>query len=51
MYNPNDYILNYSFCSLQLVVETFGHLTLKTNQSKLIKSSQICYQTNKKMFI
>ena len=27
MYIPNDDTQNYPFCKLQLVVETFGHLT------------------------
>ena len=27
MYKPNDDTQNYLFCRLQLVVETFGHLT------------------------
>ena len=34
MYIPNDDTQNYPFCNLQLVVETFGHLTRRTNQSK-----------------
>ena len=30
MYIPNDETQNYSFCRLQLVVETFGHSTKRT---------------------
>ena len=39
-YIPNDYIQNYLFCELQLVVETFGPMdTLinePTNQNSII---------------
>ena len=37
MFIPNDDTLNYPFFRLKLVVETFGHLTLLTNQSKFTK--------------
>ena len=34
LYIPNDCIQNYSFCRLELIVETSGHLNVLTNQSK-----------------
>ena len=34
MYIPNDDTQNYPLCRLQLVVETFEHSTMWTNQSK-----------------
>ena len=43
MYIPNDDTKNNSFCRFQLVVETFGHSTKETNQSKFNKSFK---QTN-----
>ena len=42
MYISNNDIQNYLFCRLQLLVETFGHSTLSTNESKFNKSPQIC---------
>ena len=39
------YIENYPFCRLQLVVETLGHSTYWTNQSKSNKSTQ-SYRAN-----
>ena len=33
MYIPNDDTQNYPFCTLPLVVETFGHSTKSTNQN------------------
>ena len=36
----NDVKQNCPFCRLQLVVETFGHPTAWTNQSKLNKGPQ-----------
>ncbi len=51
MYIPNDDTQNYSFCKLQLVVETFGHLPLQTNQSNLIKVLKVVKPTNKKKVI
>ena len=42
MYIPNDDAQNYPFCRLKLVVETFGHLTKWTNQSKANKSPLGC---------
>ena len=41
-YIPNDDTQNYYLCRLQLVVETFGHWTKWTNQSKFNKSPQGC---------
>ena len=35
MYNPNDDTQKYPFCRLELVVETFEHIQLKTKKSKL----------------
>ena len=40
IYIPNDDSQNYPFFSLQLVVETFGHLTKRTDQSKSNKIPQ-----------
>ena len=40
MYIRNDDTQNYHFCSLQLVVEWFGHSTKLTNQLKFNKSPQ-----------
>ena len=37
MYLPNDDKQYYSFCIFQLLVETFGHSTKRTNQSKFSK--------------
>ena len=53
MYNPYDDTENYPFCRLQLVVETFGHSSWWTNQSKFNKVSKlvkptISQQANKK---
>ncbi len=42
MYISNDDTQNYPFYSLELVVETFGHLTQWTNQSKYNKCPQGC---------
>ena len=39
---PNDDTQNYPFCRLQLVVETFWHWTVVTNQSKLNISAKGC---------
>ena len=51
MYIHNDDTQSYSFCRLQLVVETFVHSTKKTNQHKFIKCAQSCiaykYENNK----
>ena len=51
MYIPNDVTLNYPFCSLKLVVETFAHSTQLTNQSKFIKVSKVVKPTNKKALL
>ena len=37
MYIPNDDKQNYPFCRLQLVVETFVHLTTNLNSIKMLK--------------
>ena len=42
VYIPNDDTQNYPLCRLQLVVETFGHSSKLTNQSKFNKSPQGC---------
>ena len=39
----NDDTQNYHFCRLQLVVETYGHSTKWSNQSKLNLSPQVSY--------
>ena len=39
MYLPNDETQNPPFCRLQLVVETIGHSTKWTKQSKYNKKS------------
>ena len=37
MYTPNDDTQNYPYCSLQLVVKTFGYRTYEpTNQNSII---------------
>ena len=38
MYIPNDDTDNYTFCRVQLVVETFGYTTHGTYQSNSISS-------------
>ena len=52
---PNDDSQNYPFCILQLVIETIGHWTLWTNQSKFNKSQQLlskhCYKNLKTSLI
>ena len=48
-YIPNDYIQNYPFCRLQLVVETLGYLFYQTNQSKRVP--KIVKQKNKKTLL
>ena len=40
---PNDDIQNNPFFRLQLVLETIGHSTLWTNQSKFNESPQSCW--------
>ena len=47
MYISNDVTQNYFFCRLQLVIETFGHSTKWTNESKF-KVPKIVRHTNKK---
>ena len=47
---PNDNTQNNPFCKLQLVVETFVHLTLETNQSKL-KVPKVVEPMNKKTLL
>ena len=42
-YILNDDSQNFPFCRLQLFVETVGHLTKWTNQSKSNKIPQNCY--------
>ena len=37
IYIPNDDTQNHPLCRLKLVVKTFKHSTLSTNQSKLTK--------------
>ena len=45
----SDFITQiYTFCRLQLVVETFGHLTIKRNQKEIIKIPQSCLAKYKK---
>ena len=46
MYIPNDDTRNFPFCRLKLVVETFGHSTLSTNQSKFNKNFNVVEPTN-----
>ena len=44
MYIPNDDIQNYTFCRLELAIETFGHLNNEpTNQIQVVEL------TNKKI--
>ena len=51
MYIPNDDTQNNHFCRLQLMVETFEHLTKWTNQSNLLKVSKVVKAMNKKMLL
>ncbi len=37
---PNNDKQNYPFCTLQLMIEMFGHITKWTNQSKFNKIYQ-----------
>ena len=47
IYIHNDCIINYQFCRLQLVFETFEHST-ESNQSKFMKIPKVVKPTNKK---
>ena len=51
MYIPNDYTQHYPFCRLQSVVETFGHSTKWTKQSKSMTALKVDEQTNKKTLL
>ena len=42
MYIPNDDIQNYSFCRLQLLVETFENQRNEPNKENSIKSLKSC---------
>ena len=48
IYIPNDDTQNYPFCRLKLLVETFKHSSLRTNQSKFTKIPPANNPTNKK---
>ena len=47
MYIPNDDTLDYPFCRLQLIVETFGNGT-QWIKLKLTNVSKVIKPTNKK---
>ena len=47
---PNDDAQNYPFFRLQSVVETFGHSTEWTNQSKFFSVPKVVKPTNKKHY-
>ena len=51
MYIPNNVILNYSFCRLQLMVETFGYSTDEPTNQNLMKVPKVIESTNKKTFL
>ena len=48
MWISNDDTQKYPFCRLQFVVETFGHSTLWTNQSKFTEVPKVIKPTIKK---
>ena len=48
IYIPNYVTQNYHFCILQLVVETFGHLTYYPTNRELVKVPKVVVPTNKK---
>ena len=50
MYISNDDTQIYSFCRLQLVVETFGHSTLCANQSESMKFPKLLNQQIRKIY-
>ena len=45
MYIPSDDTQSYPLCGLQLVVETFGHLTCQTNQPTFNKVPKVVKKT------
>ena len=47
MYRYNIWFTKLPFCRLQLVVETFGHSTPGTNQSKLKKDPKVIESAKK----
>ena len=51
IYIPNDDTQKYHFYRLKLLVETFGHSTKWTNQSKFNKKSKVVKATNKKTLL
>ena len=51
MYISNDDRQNYSFCTIQLVVDMFRQLNESLNQSKSIKVPKVVKPKNKKMLL
>ena len=51
MYFIKDDTRDYSYCKLKLVVETFEHSTLLTNQSKCTKVPKVIEPTNRKALL
>ena len=51
MYIPNVKTQNYSFYRLKLLVKTFKHSTLLTNQSKFTKVPKVFKPTNNKKLL
>ena len=51
MITPNDDTQNYFFSRLQIVVETFEHSTLWSNQSKFTKVPKVGKPTKKKSLL
>ena len=51
IYIPNNDTQKYPFCRLQSVIETIGHSTKWTNQSKFIKVPKVVKPTIKKMLL
>ena len=49
-YIPNDDAQHYPFCRLQLMLETFEHSILLTNQSNFKIVPIVVEPTNKEMF-
>ena len=48
MYIPDEDKQNYSFCTLNLVVKTFGHSTNKPTKPNSIQVPKVVKPTNKK---
>ena len=51
MYIPKDDTVKYPFCRLALVVKTFEHLILLSNQFKFTKVPKVVEPTNKETLL